>query len=251
MTAYARHANKLGKNVAFFSFEIGGVDILRRYIAGQVGLKQEELIKNRELVKEAVIDSNLGNFRLIEEKATLATVDLIRNDLEYLKSTGFFPDVVMIDSLNQLKTSGWRANNDNEKFERLAEELRDLAKEYEIPFHTVFQTNRSGFLNEINDVMSIGKAIEPFQVADMLWTFSQTSEMFEKGECLAALLKNRLGPKNVVLRCAYDPNMGTFIELEKVSGILTMNDKERKQVQETATNFREKLKVGGFDKKKP
>lgn len=250
LTAYARHANSLNKNVAFFSFEIGGVDIIRRYIAGAIGVKQEELRYNKTKVKEAIIDSTLGSFKLIEERATNATVEQIRSDLEYLKSTGFFPDMICVDSLNQLKIKGKRINSDNEKFEILAEELRDLANDYGIPVHTVFQTNRSGFMNEVNDIMSIGKAIEPFQVADMLMTYSQTAEMAAQQKCVCLLLKNRLGPKNVVLQCFYDPNMGIFRELGEVPELLLLNDKEKKQVKETTTNLRDKLKSGFFDKKK-
>lgn len=250
LTAYARHANSLGKNVAFFSFEIGGVDIIRRYIAGCVGLKQEELKFHKEKVRGAMIQSSLGNLRLIEERATNATVEQIRADLEYLKSTGFFPDMICVDSLNQLKLRGRRTNSDNEKFEILAEELRDLANDYGIPVHSVFQSNRQGATQELNDIMTIGKAIEPFQVADMLWTFSQTNEMAAQGKCLAWLLKNRLGPKNLIIELLYDPNMGTFKELGEVPHLLLLNDKEKKQVQEMTSNLKEKLKSGLFDKKR-
>jgi len=249
LTAYARHANLLGKNVAFFSFEIGGVDIIRRYIAGLTEEKQENLKYQKSKVKERIVDENLGNFRLIEERATLATVDNIKNDLEYLKSTGFFPDVIMVDSLNQLKVTGKKPNDNNEKFEKLSEELRDLANEYGIPVHTVFQTNRSGAKSELNDTDTIGKAIEPFQVADMVWTFTQPPECLSKGTCLIYLIKNRLGPKGIVIEAEYDPNMGLFKEIGDVSEILLLNDKDKKQVKSSVLKTMDKLKSGEFDKK--
>lgn len=248
LTAYAREANKSGKNVAFFSFEIGGVDIIKRYIAGLVEEKQENLINNKIKVKEYVENSGIGKFKLIEERATLATVDGIKNTLEYLKSTGFFPDVCMIDSLNQLKVKGRKPADNNEKFETLAEELRDLGNELGIPIHTVFQTNRSGAKAELNDTDTIGKAIEPFQVADMVWTFSQPPECLAKGTCLVYLIKNRLGPKNIIIEAEYDPNMGLFKEIAEVSEILLLNDKDKKAVKADLTSVREKLKNGDYSK---
>lgn len=250
LTAYARHANLLGKNVAFFSFEIGGVDIIRRYIAGAIHEKQENIIYNKEKVVRTIVNNELGNFKLIEERATLATVESIKNKLEYLKSTGFFPDVIMVDSLNQLKITGRRPNDNNEKFEILSEELRDLANEYGIPVHTVFQTNRSGAKAELNDTDNIGKAIEPFQVADMVWTFSQPPECLAKGTCLVYLIKNRLGPKNIVIESEYDPNMGLFREIAEVSEILLLNDKDKKEVKSNLNSIREKLKNGDYEKGK-
>jgi len=249
LTACARHANSLGKNVAFFSYEIGGVDILRRYIAGVMDVKQEELRFYKDKIKGRIVDSNLGNFRLLEQRATLATVDNLRTDLDWLKSTGFFPDMICVDSLNQLKWSHGRARDDNEKFEYIAEDLRDLANEEELPLLTVFQTNRSGFNTKINNIDTIGKAIEPFQVADLLITYAQDHEMFLEQKCTALLLKNRLGPKNIALECSYDPNLGVFRELKQINEILLLSDKQRQGVLNVVKDAREKLKVGDFLKK--
>lgn len=246
LTACARHANAIGKNVALFSYEIGGVDILRRYIAGVMGEKQENLKYHKSKIKERIVDSTLGNFRLIEQRATLANTETLRNDLEWLKSTGFFPDLICVDSLNQLKLTNFRAKSDNEKFEYLSEDLRDLANDYEVPVITPFQSNRSGSNNKILNVDSIGKAIEPFQVADMLITFGQDNEMLLDNKCTALLLKNRLGPKNICIECFYDPNLGVFKELGQINEILLLNDKQRQDMKNTVKEIRQKLNLKDF-----
>lgn len=250
LTAYARHANSLGKNVAFFSFEIGGVDIIRRYIAGLTDMKQEDVINNRKKIEERMSDEFLGNIKLIEERATNARISTIKTHLEYLKSMGFFFDMICIDSLNQLKLPvGMRYEGDNQKFEYLAEELRDLASEYEVPVHTVFQTNRSGFTQEINDIESIGKAIEPFQVADMVITYSQTKAMAAEKKCYALLLKNRLGPKFILLDCFYDPNMGIFDEVAVANELLLLSNSAKDKIRNTAEIMANKVRAGDFNKK--
>jgi hypothetical protein len=250
LIAASREANRVNKNVAFFSFEIGGIDIIRKYIAGRLGINQENLAFNKDTVRDFFINNQLGDFRLIEQRATRATVDQIKMDLDYLKSTGFFPDMICVDSLNQLKLFGddrWRMKDDNQKFEYLAEELRDLANDLEIPVYTVLQTNRTGFVNSINDITTIGKAIEPLQVADVLMTFAQTPEMHQEGKCIALLAKNRLGPKNMVLECSYDPNQGTFTELAERSELLLLNNEQKQEVKKQVGNYREQLRMGKFD----
>lgn len=251
LIAVSRHANAHGKNVVFFSFEIGGSDMLRRHIAGLNNLKQEDVKTNRKVIEMRFKDEGLGEFVLIEERATNARIAVIKNHLEYLKSTGFFPDMICVDALNQLKQPiGMRFDNDNQKFEYLAEELRDMANDYELPVYTVMQTNRSGFNSEIVDIQAIGKAIEPFQVADVLITFSQTRAEANELKCKAFLVKNRLGKKNILLLCHYDPNMCVFDEIAVVDDLLLLTDDQKKVVQNTAMHARERLLKGDFDKKK-
>jgi hypothetical protein len=249
LIAVSRHANTCGKNVAFFSFEIGGSDMLRRHLAGLNDLRQEEVKNNRKKITDRFAEG-LGRFKLIEERATNARISVIKSHLEYLKSTGFFPDMICVDAINQLKLPiGMRYEGDNQKFEYIAEELRDLANEYEIPVYTVMQTNRSGFNSEINDIAAIGKAIEPFQVADVLITFSQTRPMAAENKCMALLLKNRLGKKFICLECYYDPNMCIFQEIAVVNDMLLLDNKAKANLQNTANGVRDRLKKGEFEKK--
>lgn len=251
LIAMSRHANANKKNVVFFSFEIGGADMLRRHLAGLNNLRQEEVKNNRKAIEIRLKDDGLGDFILIEERATNARISVIKNHLEYLKSTGFFPDMICVDALNQLKLPiGMRYEGDNQKFEYLSEELRDMANEYEVPVYTVMQTNRSGFGSEINDIQAIGKAIEPFQVADVLITFAQTKPMASENKCRAFLAKNRLGKKFILLDVYYDPNMCVFDEIAVVDDLLLMSDKQREEVKNTALNMKARLQAGEFSGKK-
>ena len=252
LIAMARHANANKKTTVLFSFEIGGADMLRRHLAGLNDLKQEEVKNNRKAIEIRLSDPELGDFIIIEERATNARISIMKNHLEYLKSTGVFPDMILVDAINQLKPPlGMRFDNDNQKFEYLAEELRDMANDYKLPLYTVMQTNRSGFNNGgINDIQAIGKAIEPFQVADVLITFSQDRPMAAENKCRAMLLKNRLGRKNILLDCYYDPNKCVFDEIGVVDDLLMLNEVEKKQVQATAMSIRDRIRAGDFDGKK-
>ena len=251
LIAMSRHANTFGKTVVFFSFEIGGADMLRRHLAGLNDLRQEEVKNSRNVIEVRLKDDGLGDFILIEERATNARIAVIKNHLEYLKSTGVFPDMICVDALNQLKLPiGMRYEGDNQKFEYLAEELRDLANEYELPVYTVMQTNRSGFNSDVVDIQAIGKAIEPFQVADVLITYAQTKQMAAENKCRAFLIKNRLGKKFILLDCYYDPNMCVFDEIAVVDDLLMLDNKSKEKVQSAALSIKDRLRNGEFDKDK-
>ena len=251
LQALTRHANFFGKNVVYFSYEMDGTAIMSRYIAGLVDIPQEELKFHKDIIDEKMKEQGLGLCRIIKDKSCNATIPIIKNTIEQLKSTGFFTDLIIIDGLNQLKVlPGQFVKDDNAKYELLTEDLRDLCAELEIPGWAAWQTNRDGFGNTLNDIKTIGKAIEVFQKADIVVTFSQTPEQKQKGECIAYLLKNRHGQNEIAIVCDYDPNKGLFIERGIVNPMVLLDDKEKKVINNTVNKFREKLHTGLFDKKK-
>ena len=79
-------------------------------------------------------------------------------------------------------------------------------------------------------------------------TFAQPPEQASESKCIALLLKNRLGPKNIVLECFYDPNQGIFKQLNEVPELLLLSNKRKEEVKSTVNSVREKLKTGVFDK---
>lgn len=243
LVATARKLNEEGKNVVLFSFEIGGSDIYRRHIAGLVDVKQSEVKYSKSVVEQKVGSEKMGDFILVEEKATKATIGTIVQNLNYLKSQGIFPDCILIDSLNQLKLPpGIKYEGDNRMFEYLAEEVRDLAKDEALPIYMVYQGNRSSFKSEVNDEQNIGKAIEPLQVADALMFFSQTPPMIEQGKCYVNLLKNRMGKKAILLDCKYDPDKCIFEEIGVVNRETMLTPEQAEKVVSSGMKHLERIK---------
>lgn len=245
LVACARHAALMGKNAAYFSLETKEVQLVQRAIAGLAEISQEHLRDHPKKI-EAEIAKLPGNIQLMQFRATQATIGRIKGGVEEMKAMGFFPEVVFVDGLNQVKLPNLPGLDNNAKFEMICEELRDYANDLQVPIHTVFQTNRQGFNTEINDEQNIGKAIEPLQVADWLIIFSQSVEMEEAGEARVRLLKNRLGPKGLTLKLAYNPDLGNFKVLgtEKLS--LLYNQvaiKEQTKAVASASEFLERKKL--------
>lgn len=243
LTATARHAAEEGKNVVYFTLETKGEQILARAVAGLVGVNQEVLRHHPQLIEQR-IKTLKGEIRFVQIKATMARTDTIRAKVEELKAEGFFPELIIVDGLNQVKSPlHMKFQNGNDKFEFLAEELRDFAGEEQLPVYVAFQGNRGSFNVEYSDEQNIGKAIEVFQVADWMIMLTQTIQMQETGEIFAQLLKNRLGPKGMTLKIKYNPNHGTFTELESVQRSMLYNKSLRNDVQKGLDTIRTRLKA--------
>lgn len=241
LTATARQAAIDGKNVLYFSLETKLTQIASRAVAGLIGINQEDL-KEHVTLGNKKIDELKGDIQFVRYPATKALTSTIKQKVDELKAQGFFPDLLIVDGLNQLKLPpGKRVVSDNEKFEYLAEELRDLGSELLCPVYAAFQSNRGGFNVEYADEQNIGKAIEVYQVCDIMVMLTQSLPMLEKGECFAQLLKNRLGKKGVTVRCSYDPNHGTFKEIEEVQRTSLLSNKEKTETLNTLEKTMEKI----------
>lgn len=230
LMANARNAAHEGKNVVYFSLETDYLQLMQRFLAGYTNIPQDLLKNNRSLI-EAQMDKLPGNLKVVEFKSIHAKVESLKAKIDDYRSQGFFPDMIVVDGLNQVKApKGTNFTNSNDKFEYLAEELRDWAKELELPVYIAFQSNRGGFNQEYADEQNIGKAIEVYQVCDTMLMFTQTPQMLEIGECYVQLLKNRLGPKGLMLKLAYDPAFGQFNELESISRTMLLDGQAKKTI---------------------
>lgn len=248
LVAVARHANFVGKNVAYFSYEMGGGALFSRYIAGLLDIKQEELKFSKEEIDKRMKEKGFGLLRVVEDKSANANIPAIKNHIDHLKSTGFFTDLIIIDGLNQMKlVKGEWAIDNNDKYEQLTEGLRDLFRELDLPGYCSWQSNRAGFSDDIGNVNSIGKAIEVFQKSDQVIFFTQTPEQKAMEECIAMLLKNRLGEKEIALLCHYNPNKCIFTEKERLNPIVFMSNRAKEKTAGTIASTRDKLRTGLFD----
>ncbi len=160
LTALARYLATIGKKVLYFSLETDRYQLISRCTAGLVNIEQENLSQHPKLVKtkiKEITDKN-GEVLFVELKAISARIGSLKLILEEKKAQGFFPDVIIVDGLNQLKLpKGIRNNDNNDKFEYLAEELRDWGKEEQFPIWCSFQTNRCLSLDTLVDLKDKGK----------------------------------------------------------------------------------------------
>jgi hypothetical protein len=110
-----------------------------------------------------------------------------------LKQT-FHPDIIMIDYLNICSSSRLKASaavNSYTLVKSIAEELRGLAVEYNVPILTATQTTRSGYSNTDVELTDTSESFGLPATADLMFALISTEEMEGLNQLMVKQLKNR------------------------------------------------------------
>ena len=114
------------------------------------------------------------------------------NELALKKS--FFPDIIFIDYLNICASSRYRGNanvNSYSYIKAIAEELRGLAVEANLPIVSATQTTRSGFASSDVDLTDTSESFGLPATADLMFALISTEELEGLNQILVKQLKNR------------------------------------------------------------
>jgi hypothetical protein len=115
------------------------------------------------------------------------------NELKLKKS--FEPDIIYIDYLNicsssRMKGMGGAINSYN-YIKAIAEELRGLAVEFDLPIVTATQTTRSGYSNSDIGLEDTSESFGLPATADLMFALISTEELEGMGQLAVKQLKNR------------------------------------------------------------
>ena len=114
------------------------------------------------------------------------------NELALKKS--FKPDIIFIDYLNICASSRYRAGSNVNSYsyiKAIAEELRGLAVEANVPIFSATQTTRSGFASSDVDLTDTSESFGLPATADLMFALISTEELEGLGQIMVKQLKNR------------------------------------------------------------
>ena len=114
------------------------------------------------------------------------------NELALKKS--FRPDIIFIDYLNICASSRYRANSNVNSYsyiKAIAEELRGLAVETNVPIVSATQTTRSGFASSDVDLTDTSESFGLPATADLMFALISTEELEGLNQIMVKQLKNR------------------------------------------------------------
>jgi archaellum biogenesis ATPase FlaH len=114
------------------------------------------------------------------------------NDLKTKKN--FEPDIIFIDYLNICASARLKMNasiNSYTFIKAIAEEIRGLAQEFDVPIFSATQTNRSGFSNTDVGLENTSESFGLPATADLFLALIATEELEEQGQIMVKQLKNR------------------------------------------------------------
>jgi hypothetical protein len=115
------------------------------------------------------------------------------NELKLKKN--FLPDIIYVDYLNICASSRMKGMggsiNSYSYIKAIAEELRGLAVEFNVPIVSATQTTRSGFSNTDVGLEDTSESFGLPATADLMFALISTEELDELGQIMVKQLKNR------------------------------------------------------------
>lgn len=195
----------MGKNVLYITMEMAEEAIAQRIDQNLLNAGLEELMKMKredylDRFDQKVKSKTRGKLLIKEYPTATAHVGHFRHLVKELRiKKNFKPDIIFIDYLgicasSRTKLGGTINSYSYVKF--IAEEVRGLAKELELPIFTGAQSNRGG---QSAAELSLEDTAESFglpQTADWMIGITETPQLAEMNQFLCVQLKNRYRDKN-------------------------------------------------------
>jgi archaellum biogenesis ATPase FlaH len=187
------------KNVLYITMEMAEERIAERIDANLLNLTMDELktIDRDSFNKrvDKIAKKTQGKLIVKEYPTGAAHAGHFRALLEELKiKRGFTPDIIMIDYLNicasqRMKHGG--SVNSYTYIKSIAEELRGLAVEYNVPIISATQTTRSGYSNTDIGLEDTSESFGLPATADLMFALISTEELEQLNQIIVKQLKNR------------------------------------------------------------
>jgi replicative DNA helicase len=189
----------LGKNVLYITMEMAEEKIAERIDANLLNVACEDLANLSEDMYETKVSKvrSKTSGKLIVKEYPTATAHVghfrhLLNELN-LKRT-FKPDIIYLDYLNISMSSRVKpgANiNSYTYIKSIAEELRGLAVEFNVPIVSATQTTRSGFSNSDPDLTDTSESFGLPATADFMIALISSEELQNLNQLMIKQLKNR------------------------------------------------------------
>ncbi len=199
MCHQAAAALSINKNVLYVTLEMAEERIAERIDANllDVPISQLEEIP-RDMYKkkiEKLKGKTKGKIIIKEYPTASASAMHFKNLLGELKlKRNFVPDIIFIDYLNICTSSRIKAGanvNSYTYIKSIAEELRGLAVEYNVPIVSATQTTRTGFTSTDIGLEDTSESFGLPATADFMFALITSEEMEELNQMLVKQLKNR------------------------------------------------------------
>ena len=188
------------KNVLYITMEMAEERIAERIDANlmNVPLDQLENLSKDMFDKKMhkLTDKGVGKLIVKEYPTGAASSIHFRALLKELKiKRDFTPDLICIDYLNICSSSRMKsmggAINSYIMVKAIAEELRGLAVEYNLPIVTATQTTRSGFASSDVGLEDTSESFGLPATADLMFALISTEELEDLNQIMVKQLKNR------------------------------------------------------------
>ena len=188
-----------GKNVLYITMEMAEEKIAERIDANLMNISMDDLHDLPKHMYESKFDKvkkkTQGKLIVKEYPTASAHCGHFRSLFNELKlKKDFTPDLVFVDYINICASTRFRAGanvNSYTYIKAIAEEMRGLAVEYNLPIMSATQTTRTGFVSTDIGLEDTSESFGLPATADFMFALIQTEELEELNQMLVKQLKNR------------------------------------------------------------
>lgn len=200
MCHFASANLKEGKNVLYITMEMAEEKIAERIDANllDIAIDQLDKIPKDSFLKKVDRIKQKTNGKIIIKEYPTATAHVghFRALLDELKlKKDFTPDIIYIDYLNicgssRMKGLGGSVNTYS-YIKAIAEEIRGLAVEFNVPIFSATQVTRSGFGNTDVELTDTSESFGLPATADLMFALISTEQLENLNQLMVKQLKNR------------------------------------------------------------
>jgi hypothetical protein len=189
----------MGKNVLYVTLELAEEEVAKRIDANLMNITFDDLMalpKELYMKKAESLKSKTNGTLIVKEYPTAGAGSMhfkaLLNELNLKKS--FKPDIIFIDYLNICTSSRIKPGNGVNSYtyiKSIAEELRGLAVEYEVPVVSATQTTRSGYVSTDIGLEDTSESFGLPATADFMFALISSEQLEQLGQIMVKQLKNR------------------------------------------------------------
>jgi archaellum biogenesis ATPase FlaH len=194
-----------GRNVLYITMEMAEERIAERIDSNLLDIPLDQLQHVSKPMLTSKVDdiaTNTNGKLIIKEYPTGAAhaghFRALLNELKLKKN--FVPEMIFIDYLNICSSSRMKAMggsiNSYTYIKSIAEELRGLAVEFNVPVVTATQTTRSGFTSSDPGMEDTSESFGLPATADLMFALISSEELESLGQVMVKQLKNRYNDPN-------------------------------------------------------
>ncbi len=193
-----------GKNVLYITMEMAEEKIAERIDANLMNVTMDDL---KNLPKQMFDDrisriKNKTEGKLIIKEYPTASAHAghfraLLNELSLKKD--FRPDLIFIDYLNICASSRFKMSGSVNSYiyiKGIAEELRGLAVEFNVPIVSATQTTRTGYSNSDVELTDTSESFGLPATADFMFALISTEDLQKLDQIMIKQLKNRYADPN-------------------------------------------------------
>ena len=250
MTDFASHCLANQKNVLYITLEMSEEELARRIDANLLNININELdevplslLQKKMEEKSRNIKSRLIFKEFPTGRGSAADFNKLLDELELKK--GFKPDILFVDYINICASSTLPMKYKADKYlyiKTVAEELRGLAVEKDIPIFTATQTNREGYGDSDPDLTNTSESWGLPATADFMFAMMTDDQLEQLSQFRIKQLKNRYNRKDCNKRfcIGYDLMKMRLFDIDDSVGSVSTEEEQEEKTQNVRFSTKKK-----------